>query len=137
MYRYLKRVSGVGTVSIFYFWKSNGFSDENITAPNTNFYCLNSQLYYLRIKTRVEFKGSCLKQDKITYDHGKVVNIYIAYEVNKNFNISSYSTLKNCLCGAVSLQKMLILISTNILDMVLDLTDMDFFHTLAVELVEM
>ena len=35
------------------------------------------------------------------------------------------------------LLKILILISMSILDMELDLTDMDFFHTLMVDLVEM
>ena len=35
--------------------------------------------------------------------HGKEVNIYIVYEKNKNFNISSYSALENCLFGVVSL----------------------------------
>ena len=25
---------------------------------------------------RVKFKENCLKQDKITYDHGKIVKIY-------------------------------------------------------------
>ena len=29
----------------------------------------------------------------------------IVYEIIKNFNISSYPTLENCLCGAVSLTK--------------------------------
>ena len=40
-------------------------------------------------------------QDKIRYDHGKVVNIYIVYEISKNINISDYPTLKNCLSGVV------------------------------------
>ena len=80
-------------------------SDENITAPTTSDYKINPQLSYFGTKTRLEFKGSCLKQDKITYDHGKIVNIYIAYEISKNFNISSYSTLENCLFSAVSLIK--------------------------------
>ena len=35
----------------------------------------------------------------------KIVNIYIVYEINKNFLISSYPTLENCLFGAVSLTK--------------------------------
>ena len=26
-------------------------------------------------KTRVEFNGSCLRQDKITYTHGKIIKI--------------------------------------------------------------
>ena len=45
------------------------------------------------------------KQDKITFTHGTLVNIYVVYEVNKNFPISSYPTIENCLFGAVSLTK--------------------------------
>ena len=60
---------------------------------------------YVGTKIRIEFKGNCLKQDKISFDNGKVVNIYIVYEINKNFNISSYPTLENCLFGAVKLTK--------------------------------
>ena len=89
-------------------WKSKELSDENIAAP-ASYYSLNPQLNYLGNKTRVEFKGSCLKQDKITYTHGKIVKIYIVYEISTNFNIiqhfHSYSTLDNCLFGAVSLAK--------------------------------
>ena len=80
-------------------------SDENITASNTSDYDLNPELRYFGCKRRVEIKGSCLKQDKITYDHGKIVNINIAYEISKNYNISDNTTLDNCLFGAVSLTK--------------------------------
>ena len=80
-------------------------SDENITAPTTSDFKLNAELSCFGTKTRAEFNGSCLKQDKIRYDHGKVVNIYIVYEISRNINISDYPTLKNCLCGAVSLTK--------------------------------
>ena len=58
---------------------------------------------YYGTKTRVKFSGSCLKQDKATYNHGTIVNIYIVYEIIKNYNISSYPTLENCLFGTVSL----------------------------------
>ena len=60
MYRYFKRVSGVGTGNYIYFWKSKGSSDENITTPTKSDYSLNPQLSYLGNKTRAEFKGSCL-----------------------------------------------------------------------------
>ena len=60
---------------------------------------------YLGDKIRVKLNGSCLKQDNITYAHKTIVNIYIIYEITKNFNISSYPTLKHCLFGAVSLTK--------------------------------
>ena len=103
MYRYFKRVNGVGSSNYTYFWKSKGLSDENITAPTTSGCSLNPHLNYLGAKARVEFKGSCLKQDQITYDHEKIVNIFIAYEISKNYDVSSYPTLENCLFGAVSL----------------------------------
>ena len=69
MCRYFKRVAGVDSGIYIYFWKSKGLSDENITAPTTSDYSLNPQLSYLGNKTRVEFKGSCLELDKITYTH--------------------------------------------------------------------
>ena len=81
-------------------------SNESITPPSapTNF--LSPSLNYLGIKIRVKFSGSCLKQDKIIYTHGKIVNIYIAYEINKKDNtIISDPTLENCLFGAVTLTK--------------------------------
>ena len=54
---------------------------------------------------RVKFSGSYLKHNKFTYSHGTIVNIYIAYEISKNYNISSYPTSENCLFGAVNLTK--------------------------------
>ena len=57
-------------------------------------------------KPRVRFSGSCLKQNAIIYNHGKSVNIYIVYEINKTDNTtSSDPTLENCLFGAVTLTK--------------------------------
>ena len=105
IYRYFNGVSGVGSGNYVYSWKSKGFSDENITAPTTSDYKLNPELTFFCTKTKLEFNGSCLKQDKITYYHGKVVNIYIVYEISWNINISNYPTLENCLLGAVSLTK--------------------------------
>ena len=61
--------------------------------------------YYLGTKTKVEFNGSFLKQDKTTFNHGKIVNIYIVYETAKNNPVNSYPTLGNCLSGAVKLTK--------------------------------
>ena len=97
MYKYFKRVSSVSSGNYIYCWKSKGLSDENITASNTSDYDLNPELRYFGCKRRVEIKGSCLKQDNITYDHGKIVNINIAYEISKNCNISDNTTLDNCL----------------------------------------
>ena len=80
-------------------------SDENITASTTKGYKLNPGLNFFGIKTRIELNGTCFKQDKVTFNHGKVVNIYIAYEISKNINISDYPALENCLFREVSLIK--------------------------------
>ena len=107
MYRYFKRVVGVGTDNYIYFWKSKGLSNENIT-PTTSDYRLNPQLSYYGTKTRVKSDGSCLKQDKVTFNHGKLVNIYIVCEITKVVDLSSNNnrpTIENALFGAVSLTK--------------------------------
>ena len=45
------------------------------------------------------------KTRKISFDHGKIVNIYTVYEIDRYVDISSYSTLENCLFGTVKLTK--------------------------------
>ena len=80
-------------------------SDERLNSNTASNYKVTPELSYYGTKIRVEFNGTCLKQDKVTYNHGKIVNIYIAYEVSKNYSISTYPTLENCLFGAVSLTK--------------------------------
>ena len=60
--------------------------------------------YYVT-KTRVKFIGSCLKQDSATFNHKKVVNICILYEISKSFKISDYPKLENCSFRAVTLTK--------------------------------
>ena len=141
MYRYSKRVVHAGYGNYIYFWKSKGLSDENTTAPTTTDYILHPHLSCFGTKNRVEFNISCLKQDKITYNHGKVVNVYIVYEISKNYDRGSYPTLENCLFGAVALTKTAdIDISINKYKYSVYGNGFDrqeFFHILAVELVEM
>ena len=105
MYRYFKRIAGVGNGNYIYYWQSKGLSDEKINSIKTPNHSITPNLDYYGTKTRVEFNGSCLKQDKVTFNHGKVVNIYIVYEISKSINISDYPTLENCLFGAVSQTK--------------------------------
>ena len=80
-------------------------SDESIKSPSKSTHFLNPLLDYFGTKARVEFKGSCFKEDKISLNHGKIVNIYIVYEINKNFKIDTYPTLENCLFCAINLAK--------------------------------
>ena len=100
--------------------------DENITYPATTDYSLTPKLSYFGTKTKAGFSGSFLKQDETTYTHGKIINMYIVYEIRRNYNISSCPTLKNCLFGAVRLTKMFVLININILGMALDLIKKNF-----------
>ena len=102
MHKYLKTDSSYHISS----WTSKGLSNESITPPSAANNFLTPSLNYLGTKIRVKFSGSCLKQDKVTYTHGKIVNIYIVYEINKKDNtIISDPTLENCLFGAVTLTK--------------------------------
>ena len=46
-----------------------------------------------------------MKQQKISYTHEKVVNIYIVYELGASTSYDNYLTLKNCSFGAVTFTK--------------------------------
>ena len=81
-----------------------GISDESIKPPATIKNILNPLLEYGN-KSKLKFDGSCLKQNKITYNHEKIVNLYIVFEIRKSYIISDYPTLENCLFGAGSLTK--------------------------------
>ena len=95
-YRYFRRIIGTGSGSYIYFWKSIGLSDQRLHYNTASNYKITPELSYYGTKIRLEFNGSCLKQDKVTYNHGKIVNIYIVYEISKNYSISTYPTLENC-----------------------------------------
>ena len=86
-------------------WKSKGLSAKSIELPSTSDNSLTWTVNYYGTKTRVKLVGSCLKQPKISYTHGKVVNIYIVYELGASSSHNNDPTLKNCLFGAVTLTK--------------------------------
>ena len=67
-------------------------SDESIKPPTTSNKMLNPSLDFVGTKIRVKFTRDCLKQEKITFNHGKIVNVYIVYEIEKSVTIiSSYA----------------------------------------------
>ena len=78
-------------------------SNEKINSVETSNRSITPNLRYYGTKTRVEFKENYLKQDKVTFNHGKIVNTYIIYKISKNINIIDYPILENCLFGAVIL----------------------------------
>ena len=98
--------------SLFYVssWKSKGLSSESHTPRTTSDNNLTPVLnYYDGPKIKVSFDRSCLKQDKVTFNHGKIVNIYNVYKrigiANTNGNRNSNLTVEDCLLRAVTLTK--------------------------------
>ena len=69
MYRYFRRIVGVGSGNYIYYWKSKGLSDERIKSITASSYKVTPQSSYYDTKTRVKFNESCLKQDSVTFDH--------------------------------------------------------------------
>ena len=57
MYRYFKRVAGVGTANYMYFWKSKGLFDEKINSTTAFSYSITPELGYYGSKIRVKFNG--------------------------------------------------------------------------------
>ena len=129
---YLKVISNTDYISS---WKSKGLSTEIIKSPTISDNSITPALSYYSNKTRVKFTGSCLKQSKISYTHGKVVNIYIVYEFGESSSHVNDPTLKNCFFGAVTLtKKMQRLINMDILVMELDLKEEEVFHFQVVDM---
>ena len=87
MYKYFKKVidSTDNTIYVHYL-QSKGLSDGKINAPGTS--SSNDQapiLEYGGARIRLKFKGDSLRQNKVIYNHGKIVNIYIVYEISSTF----------------------------------------------------
>ena len=91
---------------MFYHELSKGLSNESIKPSSVSNNIINPVLLsYWDTKMRVKFNGNCLKQDRVTYTHGKRVNIYIVYEILSYSSGDNYPTLEKCLFGAVTLRK--------------------------------
>ena len=89
MNKYFKVITNTDYVSL---WKSKGLSAESIKPPTTSDNSLTPALSYYGTKTRAK-----LKQSKSSYTHGKVVNIYIVYELGASGSHNNDPTLKYCL----------------------------------------
>ena len=118
-------------------WKSKGLSVESINPPTTSDNSFTPALHYYHTKTRVKFTGSCLKQPKFSYTHGKVVNIYIVYELGVPGTHNNDPKLKNCLFGAVTLTKNADIDKYRYSDYGLHLIENQIFHFQVVDLVKM
>ena len=100
--KYFKLIANTDLISS---WKFKGLSPESIKPPTTSDNSLTPTLNYYDPKIRVIFTKSCLKQSHISYTHGKIVNIYIVYELGASTSSDNDPALKSCLFGAVTLTK--------------------------------
>ena len=93
MYKYFKKIDNTDHTSA---WKSNWLSDNK----------LSPLLSYINTKIRIKFIENCLKQDKITFTHKSLVNIYIVYEINLwDCGYDDHITLENSSFGAAKVVK--------------------------------
>ena len=79
-------------------------SNEKISSTTTSNYNQTPNLVYDNAKIKLSFNTDLLKQDKVTYNHGPIVNIYIVYKSGSIINNSGV-TLENHLFDAVKLTK--------------------------------
>ena len=123
--RYFKVIANTDYVSS---WKSKGLSAETIKSPAASDNSLTPAVSYYGTKTRAKFTGSCLQQPKVSYTHGKMVNIYIVYELGASSSHSDDPTLENSLFGAVTLTKNADIDKYVYSAMELDLIESQVFH---------
>ena len=95
----------IATTNYISSWKSKGLSAESINPFPTSDNSITPLVVYYDYKIRVRFNGSILRQPNVTYTHGKVVNIYIVYELGASSSHINDPALKNCFFGAVTLTK--------------------------------
>ena len=79
-------------------------SNEKISSTTTSNYNQAPKPVYDNARIKLSFITNLLKKDKVTYNHGPMVNIYIFYRLVSDIN-NSRVTLENYLFGAVKLTK--------------------------------
>ena len=102
VHKYIKIIANTKYISE---WKSKGLSEESIKPFPASDNSLGSLIDYYSYNIRVKFNGSILRQPKVSYTHGKIVNIQIVYELGASSSHINDPTLKYCLLGAVTLTK--------------------------------
>ena len=79
-------------------WKSKGLSNETIKLPATSDNSPSPLIDYFDNKIRLKFNGGCLKQqNKPSYTHSTIGNIYIVYELGASGSFSDDPTLRDSL----------------------------------------
>ena len=102
VHKYIKIFANTKYITL---WKSKGWSDGSIKPFPTSDKSLTPLIDYYSYQMRVKFNRSILRQSKVSYTHGKIVNIFIVYDLLGSSSHSDDPTLKKCLFGAVTLTK--------------------------------
>ena len=64
-------------------WESRRLSNQKVRSYITSDKILYPKLNLYNSSLRVEFKGCCLKQNKVTFNTSNVVNLFIVYELDR------------------------------------------------------
>ena len=78
-------------------------SNEKISSVTTSNSNEAPSLAYDNVRITLKFVGAFLRQDKSTYNHGPIVNIYTVYRLSPS--ITSDIILQNSLFGAAKSTK--------------------------------
>ena len=100
--KYFQTITNTNYISS---WKSKGLSAESIKPFPTSDNIPTPLIDYYNYKIKVKFNGSFLRQTKVAFTHGKVVNIFMVYELVGLALTLMILHLKNCLFGAATLIK--------------------------------
>ena len=98
MSKYFEKIASTKSIAK---WKSKELFNEVIKPPDNT---LLSEVEFTGKRMYVKFRGGCLEQDKVTFNHGKIGNIYTVYDLQSNLN-NFGPALGDCLFGAVIITK--------------------------------
>ena len=82
------------------FWRSTVLSDEKIKPTKDSY---SPKLSFKGEKISLNFNSSILVQEKISYTHGSIVNIYVVYSLSNIVISTDSNSIAECLFGATSL----------------------------------
>ena len=99
LYKYFERVGNAVSS-----WESKGLSSEKIPPASTSYSNRVPEIVYDNARIKLELTGVPLKQDKVTYNHGPIVNNHIVYKQIPN-SVDFGLTVENSLFGAAKLTK--------------------------------
>ena len=86
-------------------WVSKGLSNEKISSVSNSNGAV-PKILYDNARIKVIFNVNLLKQNKVPYNHGSIVNIYVVCRLTPKINLGGIGpALQSCLFGAVKLTK--------------------------------